>query len=114
MKVNGPSIQAAKAKIKPENSVPAQAVRLDIEPVMSGRWAVLGLRASIQRSAIRLEPIASVLAATMAMVIHMNWYQVGHPCAANNMPKYANGRAKIVCSNFIKSRNSRAAFTPRL
>lgn len=37
MKVNGPSIDADKARTKPEASVPAHAVRLDIEPVMSGR-----------------------------------------------------------------------------
>ena len=114
MKVNGPSCQAATAKTKPENPVPIQAVRMDIEPVIRGRSAVLGLRASIQRSAMRLEPIARVLAATMAIVIQKNWYQVGQPLAANSMPKYANGKAKMVCSNFMKSRNSRAAFIKRL
>ena len=85
--VKGLSCHAAKANMSPAKIVPIQAVLAEMDPVINGRWAVLGLRASIQRSAMRLEPIASVRAATMATVIQKNGLQLGHPSAAKSIPK---------------------------
>ena len=45
--VNGLSCQAANARIIPAKTVPIQAVRGEIEPLINGRCAVRGLRASI-------------------------------------------------------------------
>ena len=67
-------------------SVPAQAVAGEMAPVTSGRLAVRGLRASIQRSARRLAPMPSVRAAAMAMVIHTKVRTSGRPPAASTMP----------------------------
>jgi hypothetical protein len=78
-------------------------------PLGTCRMAVRGLRASIAASITRFNAIALVRAPAIANEIHNTVMNPGHhvpsSCLdANNIPAYANGNAKIVCSNLTNSR----------
>lgn len=67
--------------------------------------AVRGFASSNLRSTIRLNPMAQVLAPTIANTIQPNVVPPGTPCADRKAPIKANGSAKTVCSNLIISSN---------
>ena len=54
--------------------------------------------------------MANVRADAIATVIHANCTKLGSPRAARIIPRYANGSAKIVCSNLIASRKTATLF----
>ena len=69
-----------------------------------------GFFASICRSITRFADIPTVLALTIATVIHANTGQPGKPSppvwtSASTMPIYANGSANTLSWNLIASRN---------
>ena len=68
-------------------------------PDGSSRPAVRGFAASIRASISRFNAIASDRAPIIATVIQIRSCADGTPPTARNAPTYANGSAKIVCSN---------------
>ena len=83
-------------------------------PLARWRPEVRGLDASSSWWMSLLEAIARVRAPAIAMVIHANCSQVGHPPAARNMPRYAKGRANTVCSKRTAWMNRYALCRPRI
>src|SRR5690606_6542854 len=100
---SGLSDQAAPTKITDAMATDPHACASESEPLGSSRFRVRGFRASYDRSAIRLNPIATQRAAENARITRTSVLQViGATREAASTPSRANGRAKSVCGSFTK------------
>src|SRR4051812_31551121 len=102
-RASGLSCQAARTRRRALAAMNRETAAGETSPAGRARLAVRGLAASIFRSISRFHPMAALRAPTMATTIQSTVRQTGQPWAASIIPRKANGRAKIVCSNLIIS-----------
>ena len=96
---SGSSWKTATRKTTRETAQKTATAGGESKPAGSSRPAVRGLRASRPASINRFSPMASERAPTIATVIQSRSCAEGTAPTARNAPTYANGSAKIVCSN---------------
>lgn len=103
MQING-SCKTANIISDKEIIVNHNALETFIRPAGIALFSVRGFNLSIFLSIMRFNAIAAVRPPTIAIITHTNIIGSGHLFVTDNsIPLKANGKAKILCSNFTKS-----------